>query len=163
MSLNHEAKEGLWCLNLFQLGSMTKVYSLSFAFVGDALFVGAVQGSSSQEASALIRQATKALHGLRPPFFLIEVLRALARQWNLKRIVGIDGKFQLKANSLSNDSDRVHFDYAAFWAELGGSVNLKGNWEIPLLGLRKSMDEIESKKRAMYRRRFMLLDDLLTS
>lgn len=158
LSLNLEAKEGLWRLSLRRFDSKRTVYSLSFAFIRDAIFIGAIQGSSSHEASELIRQATKALHGLRPPFFLIEILRSLARQWNVNRIVGVDGKFQLKASKGSNDRERVRFDYSAFWAELGGSENLEGNWDIPLLGLRKSLDEIESKKRAMYRRRFELLD-----
>lgn len=160
LSLNLEAKEGLWRLGLRQIDSEAMVYSLSFAFVGDALFIGAVQGTACQDAPALIRQATKALHGLRPPFFLIEILRSLARQWNVRRIVGVDGNFQLKANKGSRDSDRVRFDYAAFWTELGGARSPQGNWDIPLVGSRKSLDEIESRKRAMYRRRFELLDGL---
>ena len=162
LDLNLEAKEGLWRLSLRQIDGNIMIYSLSFAFVDDALFIGAVQGSSSKEAAALIRQATKATHGLRPPFFLIEVLRALARKWNVKRIVGVDSQFQLKANKGSSDSERVHFDYAVFWADLGGSVNFEKNWDIPLIGLRRSLDDIESKKRAMYRRRYKLLDDLET-
>ncbi len=52
-------------------------------------------------------------------------------------------------------------DYDSFWASLGGERSDDGNFRLPLAMPRKPMEEIASKKRAEYRRRFALLDSLI--
>jgi uncharacterized protein VirK/YbjX len=153
-------QEGLWRLTLRQIDTGRHVYSLSFAIVRHRAFVGAIQGVKGEDGQDLVRSVTRTLHGVRPHFFLIEVLRQLAGTWGAQGLVGVGGCHQLKACKHSDDSHLVKFDYAAFWQELGGERNEHGHWDVPLQGQRKDMADIESKKRSMYRKRYAMLDAL---
>ena len=51
-------------------------------------------------------------------------------------------------------------DYDSFWRSLGGQQQENGNFALPLTMPRKPMEEIASKKRSEYRRRYILLDSL---
>ena len=51
-------------------------------------------------------------------------------------------------------------DYDSFWLSLGGQKQDNGHFMLPLAMPRKPMEEIASKKRAEYRRRYALLDSL---
>jgi uncharacterized protein VirK/YbjX len=154
-------QEGLWRLTLREAEGHRHVFSLSFAMVRNRAFVGAVQGPKCDEGGQeLVRRATRTLHGVRPHFFLVEVLRQLSHAWQAQGLVGVDGSHQLKAAKHSDDHHLVKFDYAAFWQELGGERNEHGHWNVPLQGQRKDMADIESKKRSMYRKRYAMLDEL---
>ncbi len=153
-------QEGLWRLSLRQMDTRQRVYSLSFAMVKQHAFVGAVQGAKGDDAPALMRQVTRTLHGVRPHYFLIEVLRLLAHNWQAHGLVGVGASHQLKANQSSSDHHHVKFDYAAFWGELGGHRDARGHWHVPLQGSRKDLADVESKKRSMYRKRYVMLDEL---
>ncbi|CDL31726.1 Virulence factor VirK [Enterobacter hormaechei] len=52
-------------------------------------------------------------------------------------------------------------DYDSFWRSLGGQQQDNGNFALPLTMPRKPMEEIASKKRSEYRRRYTLLDSLI--
>ncbi len=161
LDINLESpQEGLWRLSLRQVADQRMVFSLSFAMVNQRAFVGAVQGAKGDDAQDLMRSVTRTLHGVRPHFFLIEVLRQLAQAWQAKGLVGVDVAHQLKACRSSNDHHLVKFDYAAFWQELGGQRNLSGHWDVPVQGQRKDLADVESKKRSMYRKRYAMLDQL---
>lgn len=160
LSLNTASPhEGLWILTLKQPGGEA-VYALSLAYLPDAVLIGAVQGPKGPQAMAWVREATKALHGIRPHFFLIEIVRALCRKSGMRTLVGTDPKYRLKPSGWHRLATEVKFDYAAFWAELGGHPGCDHRWQLPLTGPRKPLDEVESKKRAMYRRRYALLDSM---
>ncbi len=144
-------QEGLWRLCLARQDGV-RVYSLTFSVVHDKLVIGSMQGPPPvADALAVIRQATKDLHGLRPHVLLVDVARSVAHAWALKRLCGVDPSHQLKAAPDSSDTERVHFDYRGFWAELGGARAPDGYWSLPLVSVSKPLEAIESKKRAMYR------------
>jgi uncharacterized protein VirK/YbjX len=153
-------QEGLWRLSLCQVEGRRRIYSLSFAMVHQRAFVGAVQGAKGDDVQDLVRSVTRTLHGVRPHFFLIEVLRQLAQAWRAQGLVGVDAAHQLKASRDSHDCHLVSFDYAAFWQELGGQRNDQGHWDVPVRGNRKDLADVESKKRSMYRKRYAMLDEL---
>ncbi|MDN6019420.1 MAG: VirK/YbjX family protein, partial [Enterobacterales bacterium] len=48
----------------------------------------------------------------------------------------------------------------SFWLSIGAETTQEGKYRLPLTIARKSLEEIASKKRAEYRRRYQLLDDL---
>jgi uncharacterized protein len=48
--------------------------------------------------------------------------------------------------------------YDEIWAERGGAAMNEAWWEIPLI--RPERDDIPAKKRALYRARYAMLDDL---
>lgn len=52
-------------------------------------------------------------------------------------------------------------DYDSFWLSLGGERRENGHFALPLTLPRKPMEEIASKKRAEYRRRYEMLDSLI--
>lgn len=54
----------------------------------------------------------------------------------------------------------MHADYDSFWESLSGERTAEGTFRLPMLIARKTMEEIASKKRAEYRRRYDLLDSL---
>jgi len=66
----------------------------------------------------------------------------------------------VKAADGSRARDRVHFDYRAFWSEAGGQAGAQGYWHLPLQAPRRPLEDIDARKRAMYRRRYTLLDDM---
>ncbi len=51
---------------------------------------------------------------------------------------------------------------ASFWLSLGGEARADDLFTLPLQMERKALEEIASKKRAEYRRRYALLDALNT-
>ncbi len=53
-----------------------------------------------------------------------------------------------------------HASYDEFWASIDGMKTSEFRWQLPLQQERKSIEEIASKKRAEYRRRFALLDGM---
>ncbi|MDU6450704.1 MAG: VirK/YbjX family protein [Enterobacter hormaechei] len=56
-----------------------------------------------------------------------------------------------------------HASYDEFWEGLNGKKLSPFCWQLPLQMERKALEEIASKKRAEYRRRFALLDDIAAS
>ncbi|WP_267881362.1 DUF535 family protein [Xenorhabdus nematophila] len=54
-------------------------------------------------------------------------------------------------------------DYNAFWESLSGIRKENNDFHLPSIIERKSLDDIPSKKRAEYRRRYQLLDELENS
>lgn len=152
--------EGLWQLAVVD-ASGTRIYSLGFGFLDDTrLLVANVQGASAcADGLDKIRVLTDAAHGLRPPYLLMEVLRACAQRWGLRSLAGVDpdhhvkGRWNLRAS-------RLRFDYRAFWQEQQGLPGgPDGHWQLPLALPARPLSDVPAKRRAMYRRRHQLLDE----
>ena len=150
--------EGFFSINL-QKGD-ERLYSASFALLENKqLLIASIQGSSTDNAPEQIKLATKQLHGIRPAFLLVYIFKMLCeiKQFQL---LGIPKKHQAKYRF--NDFSRLLFDYDSFWQENG--AELKQNyWYIPNIIERKSMDDIPSKKRSMYKKRYEMLDNIKQS
>lgn len=136
-----------------------RVYDASFTFLDNhTLLIASIQGPSSDQAQEIVKQATKALHGIRPMFMLVNAFKTLAEKWQCE-LVGIphkaQGKYRLSARS------KILFDYNAFWQENQGEYR-DHYWYLPLLIERKSLEEIASKKRSMYRKRYDMLDQMIS-
>ncbi len=56
--------------------------------------------------------------------------------------------------------DKFFASYSSFWESLGGVPDSPALYELPLKGVRKPLEDVVSKKRAEYRRRYQLLDGL---
>jgi len=56
--------------------------------------------------------------------------------------------------------DKFFASYSEFWLSLGGEEQTDGCFTLPRQMERKALEEIASKKRAEYRRRYTLLDSL---
>ena len=56
---------------------------------------------------------------------------------------------------------KLKTDFSDFWREAGGHETEDSRFdELPLTEARKTMDEVPTRKRAVYRRRFEMLDEL---
>ena len=133
------------------------IYSASFTFLsGNRLLVASIQGPKGEEAQELVRVATKSLHGVRPMFMLVNAFKLLATQLNC-RLEGIPHKNQAKYRW--NDSAKLLFNYDEFWQENEGKLT-ENYWQIPTALERRPLEDIQSKKRSMYRKRYEMFDKM---
>ncbi len=152
--------EGLWAVDLTRDDGL-RLFTISFGWRDEAtLMIACVQGPPRQiDGLECVRGLTDAAHGLRPGHLLIFALRACAAAWGLTTLVGIDEAFQVKGR-WNHKAEERRFDYAAFWTEAAGAVGEGGNWVLPVSVPRRPLDDVPTRRRAMYRRRHALLDEL---
>ncbi|MFZ7236971.1 VirK/YbjX family protein [Avibacterium gallinarum] len=136
------------------------VYDSSFTFLSpNQLLIASIQGPNEENSQQLVKSATKSLHGIRPMFMIVNVFKLLSQLWDCE-LIAIAHKNQSKYRW--NDFNRLLFNYDEFWQENNGKLNTQGYWALPLEIERKSLEEIQSKKRSMYRKRYEMLDKLET-
>lgn len=161
LTLNKPARiEGFWALSLND-SENRQLFNLSFGFTGnDSVLIASVQGIKRPEGSSMdaIRRLTKQTYGLRPHSLLLEVFKIACAYWGCKQIHGIDSKHQV--TKYKKKEDEFKFDYRAYWQEHGGAQLPDGGWILANQTKRRSREEIPSHKRAMYRKRYELLDEL---
>jgi uncharacterized protein VirK/YbjX len=161
LSLNDVSfHEGLWQIGLIGADGV-RLYSIGFGFTDTrTLLMGNVQGPSLKDDGLdRIRDVTHAAHGMRPPHLLVHTLRVLAAQWGATRLCGVDPVNHVKGRWNLRGS-RLRFDYRAFWAEHEGARAEDGNWSLPLATAMRPLEEVPTKRRAMYRRRYAMLEAL---
>ena len=152
--------EGLWQVGLHSPTGV-RLYSIGFGLSSaSSLLVANVQGPSlGLDGLEHGRQLTQVAHGMRPPYLLLHALKALAQSWQLRTLVGIDPLHHVKGR-WNHRQSRLKFDYRGFWTDHGGVLERHGNWALPILTPRRMLDDVPTKRRAMYRRRYALLDRL---
>lgn len=136
-----------------------RIYDASFTFLDrNKLLIASIQGPAGDNAQDIVRNATKAMYGIRPMFMIVNVFKILAEKWQCE-LVGIphkaQGKYRLSALS------KILFNYNEFWQENQANYH-NGYWFLPLTIERKSLDDIASKKRSMYRKCYAMLDKILS-
>lgn len=137
------------------------LYSISFSFYendNDLEFI--IYGIQSRSAvdSNTIKQVTKKMHGVRPRNYLFFILRQICEVFNVNKINAIKSQFHVANCSHVNKTDKFQANYDQYWEEENG---IKGNifYTLPLIETRKTMEEIVSKKRSMYNKRYNMLDE----
>ncbi len=161
LSLNDVSfHEGLWQVGLLGADGV-RLYSIGFGFTDEhTLLMGNVQGPSlKDEGLDRIRDVTHAAHGMRPAHLLVHTLRVLAAHWGATRLEGVDPENHVKGRWNLRDS-RLRFDYRAFWQEHEAVRDASGNWSLPLDTALRPLEEVPTKRRAMYRRRYAMLEAL---
>lgn len=90
----------------------------------------------------------------KPSHLLFNVLQSLAHTWQLQTIVGVSDSAHAYAGYAQTLAKRVKTNYDQVWEELGGVKDQQGmHWILPSTWVAKDVSEVESKKRAAYRRR----------
>ena len=161
LSLNDVSfHEGLWQVGLVGEDGV-RLYSIGFGFIdAGTLLMGNVQGPSLKDDGLdRIRDVTHAAHGMRPAHLLVHTLRVLAARWGATRLQGVDPENHVKGKWNLRDS-RLRFDYRGFWGEHEGARDESGNWSLPLDTALRPLEEVPTKRRAMYRRRYAMLEAL---
>ncbi|CAI1555212.1 Protein of uncharacterised function (DUF535) [Serratia quinivorans] len=164
-SIDHLNKEGEVTL-LLRNANGIMLAEITFALVHyqqrPTLFIGGIQGANQQVPHAEIQQATKECHGLFPKRLALEGICTLARHLGIQQIVAVGNATHIYQNWRyhSKKKDQLHADYDQFWTSMGGKMLESGYFLLPEQIARKPIDEVVSKKRAEYRRRYQLLDQL---
>lgn len=126
-----------------------------------ALIIGGLQGPKSEDALERIQKATKNFYGLFPKRIVLEALLCLAQLMRTERIHAVATESHVYCSlRYTNRKKHMHADYNALWEMSGGFKTADGYYQLPRATTRKALEEIPSKKRAEYRRRFALLDEI---
>ncbi|HFZ2392115.1 VirK/YbjX family protein [Klebsiella aerogenes] len=126
------------------------------------LVIGGLQGPRRHVSHNAIKHATRACYGLFPKRLLLEFIWLLAARSNIQAIYGVSDNghvFRALRYRLSKGR-HFHASYDEFWQSIEGVRDNSYRWRLPLKLERKSLESIASKKRAEYRRRFQLMDDM---
>lgn len=156
-------REGEVTLRLYYEHQPIAIISFSFCYFNQVpvLFVGGLQGVNTPDNYQLIRQATKACYGIFPKRILVEVAGQLAIASGVRRIRAVSDKTHIFSRTRYRFSKQknMHASYDEFWQSLGGTEeSCLFQVNIPLE--RKELASVASKKRAEYRRRYELFDQI---
>ena len=128
----------------------------------NTFYIGGLQGAKAHVPHQLIQTATKACHGLFPKRLVVDALLTLTAPLSVEHVRAVSNETHIyrSIRYRRKKRDKLHADYNSFWESLSATVDNKGEYVLPLALPRKTMEEIASKKRAEYRRRYELLDTL---
>ena len=78
----------------------------------------------------------------------------------LKHIYAVTNHGYYANNHVRRDR-KLKTDFSKFWEESGGTLCKDERfYELPMVEYRKTMEEVPTRKRAVYRRRFALMDEI---
>lgn len=128
----------------------------------NTFFIGGLQGAKADVPHQLIQSATKACHGLFPKRLVVDALLTLGTLFSVEQVRAVSNETHIyrSVRYRRKKRDALHADYNGFWESLSAVIDAEGDYILPLALPRKTMEEIASKKRAEYRRRYTLLDAL---
>lgn len=160
LHFNHNyRKEGLLAITL-KLGEK-RIYLLTFWINPskdgkNALWIGALQGAKGD--LQINRDLTKHFFGYRPQNLILFALRTIAQQLEIKLIYAVSNHgFQASHHISAKRRLKTSFD--DFWKETQGKICDDSRFfKLPVKEVRKSIDEVSSHKRNLYRKRFAMLD-----
>ena len=159
-----QRKEGLLSL-LLRLDNGKPLYQIIFWIAKDnagdwAMWIGALQGPNMDDAKEVVKKITKQCHAYRTKNLILYAAQAVTRNLNLKKIYAVTNEGYYANNHVRIDR-KLKTSFSDFWIEAGGSHTDDERFDLlPLTEARKSAEEIPTRKRAVYRRRFALLDEI---
>jgi uncharacterized protein VirK/YbjX len=122
------------------------------------IIVGNLQGDG-RDRSALYKQFTKTLYGMRPRDFLVHVMKILGEELGCSEILGIADHGHRSSHWLTKAKKVSTYD--AIWLEHGGVQDpRRAFFRIPSHFSKRPDADIPANKRAQYRRRYQLMDEL---
>lgn len=151
--------EGYLALELRYKPTRQLVYLLTFGKLNStSLLIAAVQGPNYDGSKELVKQLTKKCHGLRPAYLMVEMMKGLTQILGYQQLLGIPQKYQNKSRLIQ--SKRYIVNYNTIFQESGGILDQY--WLLPITN-KRSLDNIASNKRSMYRKRYEMLDKLMVT
>lgn len=157
-----EGESTVWFCNQENTVLASATFSVTRHENGWELIIGGLQGPRRNVPHEAIRLATRACYGLFPKRIIVEFFGLLAAQCNITRLSGVsdDGHVFRALRYRFSKGRHFHASYNEFWSSIDGVKSGPFLWQLPTRQPRKALDEIASKKRAEYRRRFALLDEM---
>ncbi|WP_407654888.1 VirK/YbjX family protein [Brenneria populi] len=161
-SLNREGEITLSACNANGVILANITFTLMNYCLRPTLFIGGLQGPRREVPHSDIHEATKACYGLFPKRLALEGICSLAHYLGIEQIIAVDNGGHIYQNwrYRHKKKDELHADYDEFWSSIGGRQMASGYFQLPTHIPRKPIESIASKKRAEYRRRYQLLDEL---
>lgn len=155
-----ETREGLLTLGLRLDGQY--IYHINFWInVNDNKLVfgiGALQGS--RDGLEINKELTKHFFGYRPKNLILYALRIVAQKLVVNEIYAVSN-YGFYTNNHIRLNRKLKTSLDEFWQESGGIVGKDRRFfHIPVREHRKSIEEVVSHKRNLYRKRFIFLDSL---
>ncbi|WP_019464455.1 VirK/YbjX family protein [Dyella japonica] len=144
----HMTCEGELAIELTDAHDRT-LYRLVMTLIDDdTLAIGCIQGPAGVHGRETVRELTRNMHGMRPKQLMLVLAYAFAGQCGLRRILAVGNA----AHPLLGRS-RMFSDYDAYWLEQGGVLVEDGWFLLPASLHHRTEVEVESKRRALFRRR----------
>ena len=139
--------------------------TLTFSIINyqgkSTLFIGGLQGMEHENGRELTQKITKSCYGLFPKRLAFEVVRQLAHTFQLQQIASVTNKTHIYQNwRYARKRKKVFADYDEFWLSMGATIDKRYLAILPFDEGRKPIEEVASKKRSEYRRRYALLDSM---
>ena len=157
-------REGSLVFNQF-LGE-ERMMSLAFSFGwrnGERVaYVGSVQGSNIDSALSKYRDIAKNLQGMRSRDFLVKSFQFLMYHLGVTQVLCVQDSQRHHRHAYFgiNKGDKLHLNYDEIWLEHAGESTPDGFYRLPPLPNVRPIDEIAAKNRALYRRRYEMMDKL---
>lgn len=158
-------RDGLLTISLWD--GIERMFTLSFCFArqgGELVaYVGGVQGKRDPEVLEKYREITKAAHGMRPRDLLIELFRLLCQSVSVDRILCVSDDIRYQKSRyflLYGTEPHIDANYDQAWEERAAIRRSDGFFELPLQRVDRAADGIPARKRAMYRQRYAMLDQI---
>ncbi len=147
-------KEGEWTFFLEDIESGERLYAVTGMFIQDAFVIGCFQGKKD---IAMMRSFTKQCHGMRPHNMLFFCVTLFCKAMGCSQIYGVSNEAHTY-NAHRKTSERIQFDYNQFWLNFTSSPVKNGWYIMPCHYPLKNIEDVKSKKRGMYRKRYEMLD-----
>ncbi|UVK39471.1 VirK/YbjX family protein [Mesorhizobium sp. AR10] len=154
--------EGEVVLNLFL--EQKRICSLAFTLGRErthtVAYIGALQGGEhGEEALERNRLITRGAFGMRPRDLTIAAFRLLCAHLKVDKILApMDRDCVARSSYFAGRIDRIHFRHDATWIEHGASVSPSHSmFDLPVAVPFRTPSEMPPRKRAMYRRRYEML------
>ncbi len=158
-----QRKEGLLAVNMYM--NSIPLYQVMFWLNNNkngepAMWIGAMQGPNVTDAKEIIKDITKRSHRYRTKNLILYMTMAVARSFDCKHIYAVSNEGYYAMNHVRRDR-KLKTDFGAFWKETGGRKTADPRfYEIPMIEPRKRIEEVPTRKRAVYRKRFAFQDDV---
>ncbi len=158
-------REGELSVDLFKAEGDIRVASLSLVAgaltpgAPPSLWIGGIQGASRADAKAVTVLATKELSGLRPKDALVHAAYALAERLGATELMAISNAGHFR-HAAWHKKAGWYADYDSFWQELGGVPVAGDFFLLPKTRARRSIEEVAPPKRAAWRARYALVDQI---
>lgn len=156
-------REGQLVINLFL--DNVRIFSLAFSLAHESgkmvAYVGAMQGRNIDGLLDTYRDITKAMHGMRPRDFLFELFRAFCRSVGVTKIFAVSDASRHHRGAYFGSKAKngeLTLNYDEIWLERGGVIENSDFYVFSVAPQVKNLEEVPSKKRSMYRRRYEFLD-----
>lgn len=143
-----------------------RIMSLAFSFGwrnGErVVYVGGVQGTKIDFLLPQYRDIATSLHRMRSRDFLIKSFQFLMHHLGVKQVLCIQDSQRHHRHAYfgAKKVDDLHLNYDEIWLEHAGEPTLDGFYRLSSLPIVRPIEEIASKKRGLYRKRYEMMDKL---